>query len=133
MLGSNRFTPRASAMRPFIVASDLHLSPTSSGRTAHALTDLVRSNPDHEVILAGDVFNLSWEAAGRSAAEAIGALLEKSPELKAALRAHISAGSPLTLLAGNHDAGLMAPELRTAMLTLLELAADSPLEVASWF
>lgn len=120
-------------MRPFIVASDLHLSPTSSGRTARALTGLVRNNPDHELILAGDVFNLSWEAAGRSAAEAIGALLEKSPDLKAALRSHLSAGSPLTLLAGNHDAGLMAPELRAAILQQLELAADSPLEVASWF
>jgi len=120
-------------MRPFIVASDLHLSPQSSGNTARALTDLLRRNREHELILAGDVFNLSWEASDSTAVEAVGALLDKFPELKAALRDHLAAGSPFTLLAGNHDAGLMAPELRSALLHQLELTEATPLDVASWF
>jgi len=120
-------------MRPLIVASDLHLSPQSSGKTARALTRLTRANRDHELILAGDVLNLSWEAAGCSAIAAVGALLEKFPELREALREHLAAGSPLTFVAGNHDAGLMAPDLRAALLHQLELTEAAPLEVASWF
>ena len=120
-------------MRPFIVASDLHLSPQSSGNTVRALTTLLQRNGAHELILAGDVFNLSWETAGRSPLELIGALLDKFPELKAALRAHVAHGSPLTFVAGNHDAGMMAPELRDALLHELALTDVAPLEIASWF
>jgi len=36
-------------------------------------------------------------------------------------------------LAGNHDAGLIAPELRTALLDQLELTGAAPLEIAPWF
>ena len=42
-------------MRPLIVTSDLHLSSDASAGTVHALTQLLRANPGHELVLAGDV------------------------------------------------------------------------------
>src|SRR5665213_2164879 len=114
-------------MRPLIVTSDLHLSTDASAGTVQALTHLIRGNSDHELILAGDVFNLSWEAPGRSAVDAVLSVLSAYPELGSALRVHLSAGAPLTLVAGNHDAGIMAAELREALLKKLELSSESAL------
>ena len=120
-------------MQPFIVASDLHLSAEASADTVRALAQLLGNHPGHELILAGDVFNLSWEAPGRSAIEAVVALLQAFPSLRATLREQLAAGNRLTFLAGNHDAGLIAPELRTALLDQLELTGAAPLEIAPWF
>jgi UDP-2,3-diacylglucosamine pyrophosphatase LpxH len=120
-------------MRPLIVTSDLHLSTDASTATVHALTQLVRGNPGHELILAGDVFNLSWEAPGSSAVDAVLSVFSAYPELGRALREHLSAGAPLTFVAGNHDAGIMAAGLREALLQKLELSWESALEIAPWF
>jgi len=120
-------------MKPFIVASDLHLSADASAGTVRDLTRLMRGNPDHEFVLAGDVFNLSWEAPGRCAVEAVLALLSAHPQLADAFRAQLAARAPLTMIAGNHDAGLMSTEVREALLNKLELAADAPLEITPWF
>ncbi|MEP7050853.1 MAG: metallophosphoesterase [Pseudomonadota bacterium] len=120
-------------MRPLIVTSDLHLSENASAGTVQALTQLLRDHPGHELILAGDVFNLSWEAPGRSPIATVLALLSAYPELGRALREHLLGGTPLTLVAGNHDAGLLTPGLRDALLQNLQLGAAAPLEVAPWF
>ncbi|HEX3777217.1 MAG TPA: metallophosphoesterase [Polyangiaceae bacterium] len=120
-------------MQPLIVASDLHLSAEASPRTLAALADLLRAGAGHEIILAGDVFNLSWEAPGHAPVEAVLALLDALPELKAALRAHLAQGHALTLIAGNHDAGVMAPDLCSALIGKLELSPDAPLAVEPWF
>ncbi len=120
-------------MKPLVVASDLHLSADASAGTVRDLAHLLHENPGHEFILAGDVFNLSWEAPGRSAIDAVSTLLDAFPDLKTALREHLANGSPLTFLAGNHDAGVMAPELREALLKKLELLPNSALEIAPWF
>ncbi|MEO6602080.1 MAG: hypothetical protein ABIQ16_19525, partial [Polyangiaceae bacterium] len=89
--------------------------------------------PGHELILAGDVFNLSWEPKERSAVDAALSLFSAFPELGAMLREHLSRGAPLTLIAGNHDAGILNPELRGALLQRLELNLDAPLSIAPWF
>ena len=120
-------------MKPLIVTSDLHLSADASTGTVRALAQLLRDNPGHEFILAGDVFNLSWEAPGRSAVDAILALLSAHPDLASAFRSHLASGAPLTFIAGNHDAGLMSAEIRDALVHRLELGGDAPLEVTPWF
>jgi UDP-2,3-diacylglucosamine pyrophosphatase LpxH len=120
-------------MKPFIVTSDLHLSADASLGTVRDLARLLHENPGHELILAGDVFNLSWEAPGRSAVDAVLALLAAHPNLASALRAQLAAGSPLTFIAGNHDAGLMSSEIRDALLQQLELTSDAPLQITPWF
>jgi UDP-2,3-diacylglucosamine pyrophosphatase LpxH len=120
-------------MLPLIVASDLHLSADASAGTVHALANLLRANAGHELILAGDVWNLSWEGPGRSPVAAVLALIDVFPELKAALREPLLRGQRLTFLAGNHDAELMAPGFREALLQKFELSPDAPLEIAAWF
>jgi len=120
-------------MKPIIVTSDLHLSGDTSAATVRDLALLMRANPGHEFMLAGDVFNLSWEAPGRSAVDAVVALLSAHPELARALREQLAAGAPLTLMAGNHDAGVISPEMRDALLHTLALSSDAPLEIAPWF
>jgi UDP-2,3-diacylglucosamine pyrophosphatase LpxH len=120
-------------MQPLIVASDLHLSADASAGTVRDLAHLMRSHPGHDFILAGDIFNLSWETPGRSAIEAVLTLLEAFPDLRRAVREHLVSGSRLTFLAGNHDAEMMAVELREALLKKLELLPDSALEIAPWF
>ena len=57
-------------------------------------------------MLAGDSFDLSVDPAGSDPARSLAALLAPHTELAAALRAHLQAGHPLTLLGGNHDAGV---------------------------
>ena len=120
-------------IRPLIVASDVHLSPDATDDTASDLARLLRAHAGHEAILAGDVFNLSWEPAGNSREAAILALLRRYPDLRSALRGHLSTGSPLTLIAGNHDAELLLPGLRAALLADLELSGSVPLEISAWF
>ncbi len=120
-------------MKPIIVTSDLHLSGGASAGTVRDLARLMRANPGHEFILAGDVFNLSWEAPGRSPREAVLALLSELPELASALRGQLAAGDPLTLIAGNHDAGLISAEIRDALLHKLELIPNAALQIAPWF
>jgi UDP-2,3-diacylglucosamine pyrophosphatase LpxH len=61
------------------------------------------------------------------------ALLQARPELCHALRRHLLAGTPVTLLAGNHDAATAAEAVRTGLLEFLELAPAAPLETAPWF
>lgn len=121
------------AFRPLIVASDVHLSLDATHDTAHALARLLRAHSGHEAILAGDVFNLSWEPAGGSPTAAVSSLLRSYPELASAIREHLSAGHPLTLIAGNHDAELLEPELRSALLSELALTHDAPFEISAWF
>ncbi len=120
-------------MLPIIVASDLHLSADASAGTVRDLARLIHEHPGHELILAGDVFNLSWEPPERSAIDVILALLTSSPELANALRDQLASGAPVTLIAGNHDAGLLGAELRGALLNRLSLASDAPLSIAAWF
>jgi UDP-2,3-diacylglucosamine pyrophosphatase LpxH len=120
-------------MQPFIVASDLHLSAEASAGTVRDLTYLMRGNRGHEFILAGDVFNLSWEAPGCSAVAAISSLVDAFPDLRAVFREHLANGSALTFVAGNHDAGVMGAPVREALLQKLELSPNAALEIAPWF
>jgi UDP-2,3-diacylglucosamine pyrophosphatase LpxH len=120
-------------MLPFIVASDLHLSADASAGTVRDLGRLLQEHPGHELILAGDVFNLSWEPPERSAVDAVLSLFSAFPELGRTLREPLAQGMPLTLLAGNHDAGLMGAQLRGALLQRLELNQSAPLSIAPWF
>jgi len=133
MLESSRAAAPAFVMQPLIVTSDLHLSTSASGGTARDLARLLEASPGHELILAGDVFNLSWEEPGRCAVDAVLAVLGAFPELGNAFRAHLSRGTPLTFLAGNHDAGMMGAAVRQALLGKLELSPDAALEIAPWF
>ena len=71
------------------------------------------------------------DRAGSDPARSLAALLAPHTELAAALRAHLQAGHPLTLLGGNHDAGVATT--RAALLAWLELTDAAPLTLPVWF
>jgi len=58
--------------------------------------------------------------------------LVANPEFKAALRERLVQGTPVTLFAGNHDAQLAAPQVRSKILDCLELNDKSPLACGTW-
>lgn len=119
--------------RPIVVVSDVHLSHGGSFETAKALATLIERHPGHELVLAGDIFNLSCDTSDRDPVESVCAMLKPHAALLGALKQHLAAGSPVTLLAGNHDAGAMHPELKPQLLELLGLARAAPFENLAWF
>jgi len=120
-------------LRPLVIASDVHLRHGGSHDTALALSRLIREHPGHEIVLAGDIFNLSCDAPERDPVESVLHMLEPHRELCQELRQHLATGAPVTLLAGNHDAATMRPELRPALLGRLELDLGAPFENLPWF
>jgi UDP-2,3-diacylglucosamine pyrophosphatase LpxH len=120
-------------MRALVVLSDVHLGHQGRDAVASDLARLVAAHPGHEVVLNGDIFNLSQDPRGRDPAESTVAMLRAQPSLRSALRGHLKTGGPLTLLAGNHDAGVQHASVRPALLELLELGAEVELRVEPWF
>ncbi|MCA9626170.1 MAG: metallophosphoesterase [Myxococcales bacterium] len=116
-----------------LVASDVHLGPHTPSRVDRALARCLQSHPDHELVLAGDIFDLSLEPRGSDLGQALNQLITRTSELPRALRKHLSAGQPVTLLVGNHDAELLTEPGRDALLRSLELHRSAPLHVAPWF
>jgi predicted phosphodiesterase len=118
---------------PLVVTSDVHLSPRASPAVARDLARLIAEHPGHEIVLAGDVFDLSFEPARKRPEEVLTELVRPLRELREALRSHLGRGDRVTLVAGNHDAATTMPEPKRALLDLLELGAEAPLGVTPWF
>lgn len=117
---------------PLVVVGDVHLSHGRAHAIARDLARLVTAHAGHEVVLNGDVFNLSVDAPDRDAPESLAAMVAIHPELRSALRAHLEAGWPVSVVAGNHDAAVMAARSREALLAWLELREDAPLTHVPW-
>lgn len=89
-----------------IVISDLHLNAKSREETSGALERLLARHPDAELILNGDVFELSSFPASDPVEDVLQGILARHPVFVAALCAHLERGSRVTFVAGNHDAAL---------------------------
>lgn len=121
------------ADRPLLILSDVHLGKAGPKGPAADLARLLAESPDHELVLAGDVFDLSVDPPDRAAADSVVELLKLRPELCAALGAHLNRGSPVTLVAGNHDAAITAEPVRQALLSLFGVSGAAKLSLAPWF
>lgn len=119
--------------QPFVVASDVHLTPSGSQAVAADLARLISEHPGHEIVLGGDIFSLSSDPPSRDPAQSILSILRAEATLPAALRSHLSSGGNLTFIAGNHDASIVGEGVRRAMLGLLELDDAAPLTIEPWF
>jgi UDP-2,3-diacylglucosamine pyrophosphatase LpxH len=117
---------------PVLIVSDIHLAHEGRDDVAADFARLVASHPGHEILLNGDNFNLSCDPPRRHPAESAASMLARQPRLREALRKHLLSGSPLTLLPGNHDAGVQHPETAAALRTILDLSEDAPLRVEPW-
>jgi len=119
--------------QPLVVVGDVHLSHGGRPDTGQALARLVAKNPGADLILNGDIFNLSLDAPDREPVASVLAMLHAEGELKLALRTHLSSQGRVTFLPGNHDASVADPALRAGMLGWLELASEAPLGISPWF
>lgn len=115
------------------IASDVHLESAGSERSAGRLARWALAHPGHELVLAGDIFNLSLDRPSRDPAESVQSIVASYPELVAAFRQHLAAGHALTFIGGNHDAGVVCRGTRERLLALFELGDDAPLRIESWF
>lgn len=123
----------AESREPLVIASDVHLQHEGSERSAARLAKLVASKPGFELVLAGDIFNLSLDRPGRDPGESVRAIVAQYPDLVAALRQHLAAGHALTLIAGNHDAGVVTRGTRERLLELLGVGNEARLALEPWF
>lgn len=119
--------------RPLVVVGDVHLSHGSRRDTGRALARLVTAHPGAEIMLNGDIFNLSLDAPERDPLESALAMLRAEPELRGALRAHLAGAGRLTLLPGNHDTAVADPELLPPVRAWLELGDGARLAASRWF
>ena len=118
---------------PLIIASDVHLEHQGSERSAERLARVVESHAGHEVVLAGDIFNLSVDRPGLDPAVSVASIVAKHPSLVAAFRQHLARGHALTFISGNHDAGVVAHGTRERLLELCGLTAAGRLLLEPWF
>ena len=116
-----------------VLLSDAHLAPSDGALIAGDLGRLVRAHEGAEILLNGDTFTLSGEPSEQASLQALGRILDDHSDLSRALRAHLVAGNPVTLIAGNHDAALMAPGARELILERLELSSPAHLSIEPWF
>jgi hypothetical protein len=120
-------------MQPLIVVSDVHLAHSGRNDVSRDLGRLIDAHPGHEIVLNGDIFNLSCDRPHAPPAPSVAAMLKAESALSTAIRQHVLAGHRLTLIPGNHDAGVLAPDVRSTLLSALELQAGAPLVLQPWF
>jgi len=119
--------------RPLVLLSDAHLAPNDGAAVARDLAGLVTRHGEAEILLNGDTFTLSGESSEQASLQTLGQLLDDHADLGRSLRGHLAAGGPVTLIAGNHDAVLMAPPARELILERIGLGSQAPLSVEPWF
>ncbi len=116
-----------------MILSDTHLSRDHGRATAGALTRLLEEHRDAELVLAGDIFDLSLDAPRVPAGEGACAVLAAHAELTRALSSHVARGGRVTLVPGNHDAALSDPVAIESLRRALNAPDDRQFSVASWF
>lgn len=118
---------------PLLIVSDVHLNYATSAPHAADLARLIGEFPRAEIVLAGDVFDLSRDPPRRDSAASIVELLAHHRALFDAFHSHLSTGGKVTLIAGNHDAAVADHRVRSALLEALGLQENAPLETEPWF
>lgn len=118
---------------PLAVASDVHLEAAGSERSASRLARLLQGHAGHEVVLAGDIFNLSLDVPSRDPSESVRDIVARYPDLLNSMRQHLTGGHALTFIGGNHDAGVVTRGTRERLLELCGLNGDARLAIEPWF
>lgn len=119
--------------RPLLVLSDTHLSRHYGSPIADDLARLFRENSDAEIILNGDILDLSLDPAELPPADGLHAAMAPHPTFVAALTTHIAGGGKLTFIPGNHDASLSTQAQVEQLKRALNAPSDACLEVQPWF
>ncbi|HXS18801.1 MAG TPA: metallophosphoesterase [Polyangiaceae bacterium] len=118
---------------PLLILSDVHLSRRYGSEVARDLAQLVRQHPDCEILLAGDVLDLTLDPAAVPADASVTSALTPHVTLVEALRDHVRGPGRLTLVPGNHDACLNDPSAVLQLRRLLDAHNDQNVQVLPWF
>lgn len=116
-----------------LILSDTHLSQGQGRATSIALAALLEHHRDAELVLAGDIFDLSLESPHVPVSEGLARIFAAHDTLRRALRRHLERGSRVTLVPGNHDAALTSPEALTALRFCLGAPDERQLTIVPWF
>jgi hypothetical protein len=119
--------------RPLAILSDVHLGRSGNGALDRSLERVVAGAAGAEIVLNGDLFDLSLDPPNADPGRSVRRLIENHPTFVRGLRDHVTSGGKLTLISGNHDAATMSPSVRSALLETLELGSDAPLTCHPWF
>jgi predicted phosphodiesterase len=119
--------------RPLVIVSDIHLGCGNADAVGRELAQLVAANPGTELVLAGDVFDLSFAQRLGESAQYLASILERAPELREALHRHVAMGATITALPGNHDAALGEGTVAAVFRERLELVSGAPVRISPWF
>lgn len=119
--------------RACLILSDTHLSRDHGRPTSAALVALLEEYRDAELILAGDIFDLSLDSPRVAPEESLTNVIRAHGDLEAALRRHLQRGGRVTFVPGNHDAALTNPAAVEALRRCLQTPDERQLTVSPWF
>lgn len=119
------------AGKEILILGDLHLD-HSPERSLPALEKALRRHPSQELILNGDILDLSQEPPARAGTESISRHLRRHQGFGRILRGYLEQGGNVTWIAGNHDAVMGHPDARGAVLSELGLGPGAAFSVAPW-
>lgn len=118
---------------PLLILSDAHLSKDYGSDISDSLAELLPRYRDSEVILAGDIFDLSLDSADVDPGESLKAAISPHKRAVEALRRHVAGGGRLTFVPGNHDAALSHAKVASRLRNLFGARDDRTVEVNPWF
>ncbi len=116
-----------------LILSDTHLSRDHGTSTADALSRVLERHPNVELILAGDIFDLSLDGPRVPVSESLRSILRAHPVLRRVLGDHLRGGNPITLVPGNHDAALSSEAALDTLRHALGAPNERALRVSPWF
>lgn len=116
-----------------LVLSDVHLSRNYGENAGHGLAALLASHRDCEIVLAGDVLDLTLDSAMTPVAQSISGAISPHIQLREALRDHVRAGGRLSFIPGNHDSNLAEPTALSHLRHLLKAENDHTVQLYPWF
>ena len=118
---------------PLLILSDTHLSKDYGSHVSRGLAEILPSYRACEVILAGDIFDLSLDAAEVDPTDSLHAAAAPHHAAISALKLHVAHGGKVTLVPGNHDAALSHRSVESSIRNLLGASDDRTIEIAPWF
>lgn len=113
--------------------SDVHLSRDYGNNVGRDLASLLSSHQDCEIVLAGDVFDLTLDAATVPVEQSIAAAFSPHLCLLDTLRRHVQAGNRLSFIPGNHDSNLAHPAALRHIRRALNAHNDHTIQLHPWF
>lgn len=118
-----------------VALGDVHLTRATPRAVSDDLARLVENHAGAQIVIAGDLFDLSADLPKQPLDRAIEEVFATHAQIKVALGRHITQGGELWLVSGNHDAALGFRDFREALENALDLPFDARarLRTTPWF